>query len=606
LGDDQDDDSSSPSSPGYFDVAKEKALAYLSYVPLSEMPSVLPESSSSSSSTGRSVVHNDVLRSSTGPYSVRLPDGGDYSSSSSHSSSSDDDNNDVNRKRTCTPPIDIGVSLSSSGGSREPRERTASLSMPTAKVELLATDDDDSGEAMSPADHVPSADAAQDFGAPYDAFDPDVDEYCQLKPGDEPLSKKKPSHVADDGQLQKRQKMSHHQPGDDDLTKSEPQPSSSASAATAATTRASTAAAQSSGDANRRCGRNRRRLACSDDALSTSTVTSSALETGQRIVAFILELCSSADKRGASQQFLTRENRARLTFLKDTLDLILAYVSKQRTSVTSTSAYQQILRALSEQLEQTLTMVTRVVRKKSTITPNFDIFELTLRRYLEQLRKMFPLSAPAAPPPRVLSAPSALIRDAKAREVWEDAFGSHCHHVTFNRFLDEIVEQRLLQSKGWTESESFVQFLRYFIHFPADNVVTTYKWDTLMRLFGPYDSFVVNFGSVALGRGFLGLTNRIKAYEILTMKHARRCLLIRFSRTEPAFLAFSYKNSRGEIGHQINRDSKGRPIPVEKFMRQRFPNYTLVSERLDVATILGASYSTTLCDYANTAAGYIV
>jgi hypothetical protein len=50
---------------------------------------------------------------------------------------------------------------------------------------------------------------------------------------------------------------------------------------------------------------------------------------------------------------------------------------------------------------------------------------------------------------------------------------------------------------------------------------------------------------------------------------------MRFSRTEPEFLAFSYKNSRGQIGHQINRDDQGDIIPIETFIAKRFPGYAL-------------------------------
>jgi hypothetical protein len=42
-----------------------------------------------------------------------------------------------------------------------------------------------------------------------------------------------------------------------------------------------------------------------------------------------------------------------------------------------------------------------------------------------------------------------------------------------------------------------------------------------------------------LGRGFLGLINRIKAREILTLEPGKNVLLLRFSRTAPDFLAVS-------------------------------------------------------------------
>jgi hypothetical protein len=69
--------------------------------------------------------------------------------------------------------------------------------------------------------------------------------------------------------------------------------------------------------------------------------------------------------------------------------------------------------------------------------------------------------------------------------------------------------------------------------------------------------------SIVLGRGFLGLINRIKAREVLTLDSSKCILLLRFSRTAPEYLAISFKDESGNIGHRIN--NTGMPIRVRFF-----------------------------------------
>lgn len=48
-------------------------------------------------------------------------------------------------------------------------------------------------------------------------------------------------------------------------------------------------------------------------------------------------------------------------------------------------------------------------------------------------------------------------------------------------------------------------------------MMTVYKWNLLLRLFGPYDQFLDNFRNLVLKRGFLGLINRIKVCLLSTL-----------------------------------------------------------------------------------------
>jgi len=143
-------------------------------------------------------------------------------------------------------------------------------------------------------------------------------------------------------------------------------------------------------------------------------------------------------------------------------------------------------------------------------------------------------------------------------------------------------------------------FFKYFIDFPHDNMVTTYKWDLLTHLFGPFDMFSASFQRIALGRGFLGLVNRIQAEEILSPS-PNNTLLIRFSRTEPDFLAFSAKDKTGKLTHTLNRSNGGATIPVYNFVNDYYPNYKLVNQKVEIENALSRK---TLSAYAARVEGY--
>lgn len=90
-------------------------------------------------------------------------------------------------------------------------------------------------------------------------------------------------------------------------------------------------------------------------------------------------------------------------------------------------------------------------------------------------------------------------------------------------------------------SSTFPMVLRYANHFLilSDDMITTYKWNQIVRVFG-FKDFYKNFEKYALGQGFLGLTNGIKAKELLQL--APNCTyLLRFSRQMPEFLTVSKK-----------------------------------------------------------------
>jgi len=303
----------------------------------------------------------------------------------------------------------------------------------------------------------------------------------------------------------------------------------------------------------------------------------------------ILKLCE-----GHGGQFFTKEDRANFVFLSDTVDLIVAYLDQQLLQVKQMSDFRSMVYALVKALEETRHKLMRLIRKESTLTDSFEIFELTLRRYLEQFRRMFPIGGGVVPP-------LSVIEDLQARAIWARQCGADKYFVRFSHFEREVIVPQFGQCSSVSKSADFQAFLRYMVNFPADDMVTVYKWNLLTRLFGPYEKFTENFSKICLGRGFLGLINRIKAREILAVQ-GKDTILIRFSRTEPEFLAFTYQDGNG-IGHQINCDKNRKIIPVEQFLRERFLHFQLVNTYLNVKAIVGPNGKATLNTYADRASG---
>ena len=64
---------------------------------------------------------------------------------------------------------------------------------------------------------------------------------------------------------------------------------------------------------------------------------------------------------------------------------------------------------------------------------------------------------------------------------------------TFDQLLGMMRETNIIDKEESSQS-FFMLHLRYFANFPEDDdVVTVFKWNLLLRLFGPMDSFRENF-----------------------------------------------------------------------------------------------------------------
>lgn len=273
---------------------------------------------------------------------------------------------------------------------------------------------------------------------------------------------------------------------------------------------------------------------------------------------------------------LKKTDYTRVLFMRDTVVEIFEYYSKQSDDIKTDELFVLLTEYLVDLMMDIMFMLGKITKYEAVITQNFDIFEWKILEVFKiELETMFPLEG-------CIPKASELISDSNAREAWVSTFGSNCM-VSYDNFI-KMVGTKFLNPT----SESYfktLQKIEYIVNFPSRFVITPCKWNFLVKLFGPCDKLEENLGKFGKS-GFLGYTNRIQSYEILK-QGANIRLLFRFSRTEPGFFAFSYRNGKGEISHKINKDQQtGKPIPVREFLKSKFPQYTLVEESLNIDRIL--------------------
>ncbi len=289
---------------------------------------------------------------------------------------------------------------------------------------------------------------------------------------------------------------------------------------------------------------------------------------------------------------LCKESICRLQFLEETITLLTAHVSTQPNEIKNCVIFQRFIELVTNRLLVLSEILEKIALGTNTITNNFDIFELKLRWYWIEMEKMFPSNEHSSS--SLLYSPLNLIEDLSARSAWRKSFGILCFYVTFDDFIE------MLESHQFHITRSLRSHLKYFLNFPEDDLITPVKFNFIVNIIGSFDeTFTEKFEERLSGDGFLGLINRIQASEIL-LSLPNRSFLIRTSRTDPQFLAFSYKNSNGEIKHRLNQDKEKKLIPIESFIAQNFPGYTFVDIKLDIEKMEHIKLS----DYAESAEGY--
>jgi len=310
-------------------------------------------------------------------------------------------------------------------------------------------------------------------------------------------------------------------------------------------------------------------------------------------------------KKEKQEQFdMYQRGGTRIEFLKATVMLLRTYFKQngllQEPKVVPMREYTKLLGILDKQLLETHFVLEQVISGQIYMNENFDIIELSLRRYYSDFMLMF---SPLGEANQAYSRPSLIITDDKARKVWEKNVGKHVYFCSFKAFYKEV-----LRKETNLEDKEFKRYMKYFLNFPKDDTVSVTKWNTLTRLFGPYRNFYRTLHRYVMGTGFLGLINRIRAEEIL--KDYPDHVLIRFSRTAPLLLAFS-ENKDGAITHSTNganaRKLLGLPetkenVPIDLYLQKVFPRSSLVPMKVNGRLV---AKKDNYRDYVSRPAGYI-
>mmetsp|Transcript_29654 Transcript_29654/g.33047 ORF Transcript_29654/g.33047 Transcript_29654/m.33047 type:complete len:522 (+) Transcript_29654:269-1834(+) len=252
--------------------------------------------------------------------------------------------------------------------------------------------------------------------------------------------------------------------------------------------------------------------------------------------------------------------KARIGYLKATLEateMLLLSVAKStpeslwnKYPVKTTQCFQRLVQVLSGNIEDTTTTLEQIARDEMDISPNFDIYELTLRRYYDQLKRMF-----IEADDHTLHEPSTLIADEQARLLWTELFGQGRYFVKFDQFCSQVIQPLVSSHSREIDAsyEDLIASLKFFVNFPRDDLVTPYKFHLLCCHWGPYSKIACNLEKYALCNGFVGLVNAIHSKHILseisTQNNGKTYVLMRFSRLHPDKLTISYMSPNREVRH---------------------------------------------------------
>jgi len=276
----------------------------------------------------------------------------------------------------------------------------------------------------------------------------------------------------------------------------------------------------------------------------------------------------------SKQHMLKRKFSARVKLLQETLnelaDRVKNRLANRIQAHYNVDCYYHTSNVLLALLRESNGIITRINDNPSTITVNFDMLDLSIRRYMHQLEYMFPTGNTLLSTdnscfcaPVSIEAASSIIKDASARYAWEKYVGPSVHSVDFSWFYENVL---LRSFPRFANDDIFRDFFSFFVNFPRDNMMTTYKWAVIIDQFGPFDEFPDNFRKYGCGHGFLGLINCVEAEEHLSDPNM---FLIRFSRKEPEKLTFSFKmTSDNTLVCRHKRKSCG--IPIKEFIAQHF------------------------------------
>lgn len=280
--------------------------------------------------------------------------------------------------------------------------------------------------------------------------------------------------------------------------------------------------------------------------------------------------------------YATPQTLERFKLLRESLNDVNEYIMsliKTRVWVnyTSTKLLIILLESLYKQLDEICESLLQINHSRLTVTVNFDVFELAIKRELAELFKLFPSDGTLFTPIFSLH-----ICEQDAIDVWQQIVGQTCPVMSFSKFINTIVVT-------WENGNDPImhKYLAHLFNFPRDNLMTVYRFRVLNKLFGPYQQISQNFRNIVMsdGCGFVGLMNKVGAEETLTQllpKLKNNTVLIRFSRCLPEFFAFTSINIfTGALEHYRNINAQNKSIPIKKYISLMFPKHDIALLDMD-------------------------
>jgi hypothetical protein len=280
--------------------------------------------------------------------------------------------------------------------------------------------------------------------------------------------------------------------------------------------------------------------------------------------------------------YATHQTLERFKLLQSSLNDVNEYVTsllKTRVWVnyTGTKLLIILLESLCKQLFEIYESLLQINHSRLTVTVNFDVFELAIKRELSELFKLFPADGTLFTPIFSLH-----IDEPDAIDIWQQHVGQTCPVMSFSKFINTIV-------MTWENGTDPLmhKYLAHLFNFPRDNLMTVYRFRVLNKLFGPYQQISQNFRTIVMteGCGFVGLMNKVGAEETLTQllpKLKNNTVLIRFSRCLPEFFAFtSIDISTGALDHRRNINTHNKSIPIKEYISLMFPRHDIALLDMD-------------------------
>lgn len=277
--------------------------------------------------------------------------------------------------------------------------------------------------------------------------------------------------------------------------------------------------------------------------------------------------------------------RSRVEFLDETLHLLLSW---DLPFLPHVSSWRFLCQHLILRLQETVSILVRVSEGTFPVNDTFDVFDLTLRRY-HQMLSAFRTSLPR---------PCDGVDDAAARVAWTERMGPHCGSVSWRQFKSLFALHGKMSQR---KKKTVMKVVKFLVNFPDDDCLLPYQLDLLCKWFGPFEEVLNNAQNYAMGRGFLGLINRIQAKVLLT-EHQESLpgscwYLLRLSRTEPSYLVLSCINSNGVVTHSLCQQN------ISQRIRKLAPSNQFRVVPLRLAE--GAFEATSMSGYS-TEGGYVM